>query len=71
MTEWSSFHCANPDFVVKSVPDNATFAVNRKAMEASEIFRMIPVLLSFRFMSDHIYFYDDRGHVLVLRYELV
>ncbi|KAF9459464.1 hypothetical protein BDZ94DRAFT_1171582 [Collybia nuda] len=39
MAEWSSFHCDNPDFVVKSVPDNITFAVNRNLLGTSEIFR--------------------------------
>ncbi|KAF5377595.1 hypothetical protein D9615_005169 [Tricholomella constricta] len=36
---WTSFHCDNPDFVVRSVPDNTSFKVNRTLMRNSEVFR--------------------------------
>ncbi|KAG6832234.1 hypothetical protein H0H92_004199 [Tricholoma furcatifolium] len=36
---WTSFECDNPDFVVRSVPDNVTFKVNRKALSNSEVFQ--------------------------------
>lgn len=63
MAEWSSFHCKDPDFVVKSVPDNITFAVNRISMSASEIFRMI--YISRQKPASNLV--NNRGHVLVLR----
>lgn len=36
---WTTFHCENPDFVVKSVPDDISFKVNRASMRNSEVFR--------------------------------
>lgn len=38
-TAWTSFHCENPDFIVRSIPDDVDFAVNRAAMQTSEVFR--------------------------------
>lgn len=37
-TAWTSFHCENPDFIVRSIPDDVDFAVNRAAMQTSEVF---------------------------------
>ncbi|KIK71302.1 hypothetical protein GYMLUDRAFT_149640 [Collybiopsis luxurians FD-317 M1] len=34
-----SFRCENPDFHVRSIPDNETFAVCRQALCTSEVFR--------------------------------
>ncbi|TEB26387.1 hypothetical protein FA13DRAFT_1636186 [Coprinellus micaceus] len=36
---WTVFRCDNPDFRVRSVPDDITFGVKRSAMERSEAFR--------------------------------
>ncbi|KAG5639300.1 hypothetical protein H0H81_004502 [Sphagnurus paluster] len=38
---WTTFHCENPDFVVKSVPDDISFKVNRASMRNSEVFRTL------------------------------
>ena len=35
---WTSFHCENPDFTVRSIPDDVSFEVNRTAMQTSEVF---------------------------------
>ncbi|TEB04482.1 hypothetical protein FA13DRAFT_1723334, partial [Coprinellus micaceus] len=37
---WTVFRCDNPDFRVRSVPDDITFGVKRSAMERSEAFRL-------------------------------
>ncbi|KAF5382954.1 hypothetical protein D9757_006289 [Collybiopsis confluens] len=34
-----TFHCSNPDFHIRSIPENDTFAVRRQALCTSEIFR--------------------------------
>ncbi|GLB36409.1 hypothetical protein LshimejAT787_0306970 [Lyophyllum shimeji] len=36
---WTTFHCENPDFTVRSVPDDISFRVNRESMRNSEVFR--------------------------------
>ncbi|TFK41355.1 hypothetical protein BDQ12DRAFT_437031 [Crucibulum laeve] len=36
---WTSFHCENPDFTVRSVADGTTFEVQRAAMQRSDVFR--------------------------------
>ncbi|TFK20157.1 hypothetical protein FA15DRAFT_140849 [Coprinopsis marcescibilis] len=36
---WTKFECNNPDFHVRSLPDNVTFGVTRLAMQRSEVFR--------------------------------
>jgi len=36
---WSSFTCDNPDFAVRSVPDDVLFHVQRAALDNSEVFR--------------------------------
>ncbi|KAF5336845.1 hypothetical protein D9611_003181 [Ephemerocybe angulata] len=36
---WSIFQCQDPDFSVRSAPDNITFGVSRHAMQRSEVFR--------------------------------
>ncbi|KAF8168303.1 hypothetical protein B0H34DRAFT_55042 [Crassisporium funariophilum] len=35
---WSTFHCENPDFTVRSLIDGTTFEVSRSAMQGSEVF---------------------------------
>ncbi|RDB28714.1 hypothetical protein Hypma_015247 [Hypsizygus marmoreus] len=35
----NTFHCENPDFIVKSIPDDVRFSVNRASMQNSEVFR--------------------------------
>ncbi|KAG6866815.1 hypothetical protein C0991_008751 [Blastosporella zonata] len=36
---WTTFECENPDFLVRSVPDDVCFNVNRASLSASEVFR--------------------------------
>ncbi|KAF8971534.1 hypothetical protein BDZ97DRAFT_1651201 [Flammula alnicola] len=36
---WTTFHCQNPDFKVRSIPDGTIFAVTRSALQNSEVFR--------------------------------
>jgi len=36
---WDSFHCENPDFFVRSVPDGMILPVRRAALQLSEVFR--------------------------------
>ncbi|KJA25990.1 hypothetical protein HYPSUDRAFT_133620 [Hypholoma sublateritium FD-334 SS-4] len=36
---WTTFHCENPDFKVRSIPDDTTFAVRRAALQGSEVFK--------------------------------
>lgn len=36
---WTTFHCEDPDFVVRSVPDDISFKVNCESMRNSEVFR--------------------------------
>jgi hypothetical protein len=36
---WTTFHCENPDFQVRSIVDDVVFAVSRSALERSEVFR--------------------------------
>jgi len=42
-----SFHCTYPDFSVRSIIDNQAFAVSRKALCTSEVFREFPTICSF------------------------
>lgn len=39
---WTVFQCDNPDFRVRSVPDDISFGVRRSAMQRSEAFRESP-----------------------------
>ncbi|KAK2462064.1 hypothetical protein APHAL10511_006527 [Amanita phalloides] len=36
---WTSFHCEEADFAVRSVPDNVSFGAKRSALQTSQVFR--------------------------------
>jgi hypothetical protein len=51
---WTTFHCENPDFQVRSIPDDVFFAVNRSALERSEVFSMhCPQTIEFSLSKTH------------------
>ncbi|EKM83435.1 hypothetical protein AGABI1DRAFT_123764 [Agaricus bisporus var. burnettii JB137-S8] len=41
---WSLFTCENPDFAVRSIPDDVLFRVRRAALDNSEVFRWYPYI---------------------------
>src|SRR6266545_1789439 len=40
---WTTFHCENPNLEVRSVPDGVVFAVNRSALQRSDVFSVFPM----------------------------
>jgi hypothetical protein len=37
----ATFQCEDPDFLVRSIPDDISFPVRRDALNASQVFRML------------------------------
>jgi hypothetical protein len=60
---WTTFHCNDPDFVVRSIPANVQYGVRRSCLVArSEVFSGF----FFSFASGGVVLIMPRGHVLVL-----